>query len=243
MDNTKLNGKTAVITGAGSGIGNAIAVRLAQEGINLALCGRNMDKLTKSDIQVREYGIETLLLPGDLCDDDYLFSYIDRAAEHFGGVDIIINNAGMALSRSFEETTADDFDKIFRLNTRSTYFSCQTALKWLKQSDWATIINISSNMGHQAYPLQSAYAASKHAVHGLTRSLAKEVYKDGIRCHIISPGGVYTDMVKVARPDLSPEGMITPEEVAEAAAIFIIHRGNAVIDEMRLHRIGKEPFC
>jgi len=184
-----------------------------------------------------------LVLQGDLIEDDYLFSFIDKAAEHFGGVDILINNAGMAQSCSFEETTIADFDKIIGLNLRSSFFACQSALKWLRKSDWGTIINISSTMGHAAYPLQSAYVASKHGLHGFTKSLAKEVYKDGIRCHLISPGGVFTDMVKVARPDLSPEGMIDPEEIAEAAAFLLCHRGNAVIDELQVHRIGKEPFC
>ncbi|MDC7234387.1 MAG: SDR family NAD(P)-dependent oxidoreductase [Spirochaetales bacterium] len=242
MEKTTPRGKVAVITGAGSGIGNAIALRLAQEGIDLVLCGRNPEKLQKSENQVQKYGVRTLVLPGDLAEDDYLFSFLDRAAEHFGGVDILINNAGMALSRRLEDTTPDEFDRIVRLNLRSSYFACQSALKWLKQSDWATIINISSNMGHSAYPDQSAYVASKHGVHGFTKSLAKEVYQDGIRCHLISPGGVFTDMVKISRPDLSAEGMIAAEEVAEAAAFFICHRGNAVLDEIQVHRVGKEPF-
>ena len=243
MEKKTLRDKVAVITGAGSGIGNAIANRLAREGAKVVLCGRNLEKLKQSEKQVRELGVETLVLQGDLIEDDYLFSFIDKAAEHFGGVDILINNAGMALSFSFEETTVADFDKIIGLNLRSSYFACQKALKWLRKSDWGTIINISSTMGHAAYPLKSAYIASKHGLHGFTKSLAKEVYKDGIRCHLISPGGVYTDMAKVARPDLSLEGMIVPEEIAEAAAFLICHRGNAVIDELQVHRIGKEPFC
>ena len=76
----------------------------------------------------------------------------------------------------------------------------------------------------------------------MTKALAKEVYGEGIRVHMIAPGGVYTDMIAVARPDLSPEGMIQPEEVAELAAWLVSHRGNAVIDEIRLHRVNKEPF-
>ncbi|MGL1893849.1 MAG: SDR family oxidoreductase [Spirochaetaceae bacterium] len=243
MEKNILKGKVAVITGAGSGIGRAIAIRLSGEGINLVLCGRNYSKLEETETLVKKQGVKTLILQGDLTEEEYLLSFIDKAAEHFGGIDILINNAGMALNCKFEDTKVSDFDKIMSLNVRCTYFSCQTALKWLKNSDRATIINISSTMGHNAYPEQSAYIASKHAVHGLTKSLGKEVYKDGIRCHIISPGGVYTDMVKIARPDLSPEGMISTEEIAEVAAFFICHRGNAVVDEIQVHRIGKEPYC
>ena len=89
---------------------------------------------------------------------------------------------------------------------------------------------------------QAAYSASKHALLGMTKSLAKEVYKEGIRVHMISPGGVYTDMVKIARPDLDGEDMIQPEEVAEQVAFLMAHRGSAVVDEIRMHRAGKEPF-
>ena len=238
-----LKNKVAIITGAGTGIGKAIALRLAKEGINLALCGRNVKKLEETESEAKRLGVEALIMPGDLTDDSYLFSLADNVANHFGGVDIVINNAGMAYNAKFAETPVDVFDNIMRLNVRCTYFMCQTALPHLKKSDWATIINISSNMGYTAYPDQSAYIASKHAVHGLTKGLAKEVYGDGIRCHIISPGGVYTDMVKISRPDLKSDGMIMPEEVAEAAAFLIVNRGNAVVDEIRVHRIGKEPFC
>lgn len=237
-----LNGKVAVITGASTGIGKAIALRLAREGVNLALCGRNGERLQQTALQASQMGVKTLILQGDLLEDDYLFSICSKTAEHFGRLDILINNAGMAYNAPLEDTSVEIFDNIMRLNVRCTYFMCQSALEFLRASDWATIINISSVMGHDAYANQSAYIASKHAVHGLTKGLAKEVYKEGIRCHIISPGGVYTDMVKISRPDLSPDGMILPDEIAEAAAFLLLNRGNAVVDEIRVHRIGKEPF-
>lgn len=234
--------KTALITGAGGGIGKAIAVRLAKSGVRLALCGRNPAKLQDTREAVLPYTEEPLLLVGDLTEDSYLFSLAEKTVSHFGSLDILINNAGMAYNGTFAETSTETFDQLMKINARCPYFLSQSALPYLKQSDAATIINISSNMGHSAYKDQSAYIASKHALHGMTKSLAKEVYADGIRCHLISPGGVYTDMVKVSRPDLSPEGMIMPEEVADAVAFLIEHRGNAIIDEIRLHRLGKEPF-
>lgn len=237
-----MKNKTALITGAGGGIGKAIAVRLAKSGVRLALCGRNTEKLEDTRQAVLPYTEEPLLLPGDLTDDGYLFSLAEKTAAHFGSLDILINNAGMAYNGPFAETSTETFDSLMKINARCPYFLSQSAIPYLKESDYATIINISSNMGHTAYKDQSAYIASKHALHGLTKALAKEVYADGIRCHLISPGGVYTDMVRIARPDLSPEGMIMPEEVADAVAFLIEHRGNAIIDEMRLHRLGKEPF-
>lgn len=237
-----LKGKIALITGASGGIGSCIARRFAQDGISLALLGRSKEKLAATAASVREYGVETLLLPGDLLDDAYMEDCFAAVKERFGGLDILVNNAGMALSRSFEETTMAEFDRIMALNARVPYLACHLALPLLRCSECASILNIASVVAHKGYPLQSAYAASKHALAGFTKSLASEVYREDIRVHLISPGGVFTDMVRIARPDLTGEDMILPEDIAEIAAFFIEHRTNAVIDEICVHRSGKEPF-
>lgn len=237
-----LKGKIALITGASGGIGSCIARRFAQDGISLALLGRSKEKLAATAASVREYGVETLLLPGDLLDDAYLEDCFAAVKERFAGLDILVNNAGMALSRSFEETTMAEFDRIMALNARVPYLACHLALPLLRCSECASILNIASVVAHKGYPLQSAYAASKHALAGFTKSLASEVYREDIRVHLISPGGVFTDMVRIARPDLTGEDMILPEDIAEIAAFFIEHRTNAVIDEICVHRSGKEPF-
>ena len=237
-----LKGKIALITGASGGIGSCIARRFAQDGISLALLGRSKEKLAATAASVREYGVETLLLPGDLLDDAYLEDCFAAVKERFGGLDILVNNAGIALSRSFEETTMAEFDRIMALNARVPYLACHLALPLLRCSECASILNIASVVAHKGYPLQSAYAASKHALAGFTKSLASEVYREDIRVHLISPGGVFTDMVHIARPDLTGEDMILPEDIAEIAAFFIEHRTNAVIDEICVHRSGKEPF-
>ena len=237
-----LKGKIALITGASGGIGSCIARRFAQDGISLALLGRSEEKLAATAASVREYGVETLLLPGDLLDDAYMEDCFAAVKERFGGLDILVNNAGIALSRSFEETTMAEFDRIMALNARVPYLACHLALPLLRCSECASILNIASVVAHKGYPLQSAYAASKHALAGFTKSLASEVYREDIRVHLISPGGVFTDMVRIARPDLTGEDMILPEDIAEIAAFFIEHRTNAVIDEICVHRSGKEPF-
>lgn len=237
-----LKGKIALITGASGGIGSCIARRFAQDGLSLALLGRSKEKLAATAASVREYGVETLLLPGDLLDDAYLEDCFAAVKERFAGLDILVNNAGIALSRSFEETTMAEFDRIMALNARVPYLACHLALPLLRCSECASILNIASVVAHKGYPLQSAYAASKHALAGFTKSLASEVYREDIRVHLISPGGVFTDMVRIARPDLTGEDMILPEDIAEIAAFFIEHRTNAVIDEICVHRSGKEPF-
>ena len=238
-----LQGKVALITGASGGIGAAMAKRLAQSGIDLVLCGRSVEKLEKTRQSVAEYGVKTFLYAGDLTADGAPKACIDAAVAAFGRLDILINNAGMALSCPYEQTTEAQFDNIMATNVRAPYFLCQAALPALRKSDHATIINISSVVGHKGYPLQSAYAASKHALIGMSKSLANEVYTEGIRVHVIAPGAVFTDMVRIARPDLTEEGMILPEDIAEVAAFFIEHRSNAVVDEIQVHRAGKAPFA
>lgn len=238
-----LKGRVAVITGAGGGIGRATAAALAKEGATLALLGgNNLIRLAETEAEVKAAGAQCLALGGDLTDMDFLEKSVKTAAEKMGGIDILINNAGMAYNSKFEETPEAIFDKIMQINVKVPYFLTQKVLPYLRKSDRASIVNISSVVGHSGYPLQSAYVASKHAVLGFTKSLAAELYTENIRVHAICPGGVYTDMVKVARPDLSPEGMIMPEEIADIVLFFLKNRGNAVVDEICVHRVNKQPF-
>ena len=237
MNMLNLAGKTALITGAGSGIGRAIALRLAREGMSIVLVGRNVEKLRETAMLTGRPA-DMLILPADITTHEG----IDGVMRELGQLDVLINNAGMALNSSFEETSEADFDRIMALNVKAPFVLCQRCLPLLRQSDCPTIINLGSVVSYQGYANQAAYAASKHALLGMTKALAREVYAEGIRVHLIAPGGVYTDMIAIARPDLSPEGMIQADEVAEAVAFLLLHRGNAVIDEIRLHRVGKEPF-
>ena len=238
-----LKGKTAIVTGAGGGIGRAVALALAKEGANLALLGgKNAQRLAETEKAVRAAGAECLALGGDLTDMAFLKEGVEKIAARFGGADILINNAGMAYNAKFEDTPESVFDKIMAINVKVPYFLTQRALPYLRRSKAASIVNISSVVGHAGYPLQSAYVASKHAVLGFTKSLAAELYQENIRVHAICPGGVYTDMVKVARPDLPADGMIMPEEIADIVLFFLKNRGNAVVDEICVHRVNKQPF-
>ena len=238
-----LNGRTALITGAGGGIGKAIAMRLADMGVNVILFGGNkLEKLEAVANSAREKGVIVEIFPGDLTDAQFIIDGFNAVMQKFTAIDILINNAGVAYNADFDKTSVETFDKIMGVNARAPYILTQQALPILRKSDRASIINIASVVAHAGYPFQSAYAASKHALLGFTKSLAAEVYKEGIRVHAISPGGVYTDMVKVSRPDLTGEGMISPEEIADIVEFLLKNRGNAVIDEILVHRLGKEPF-
>ena len=242
MNEIKNKKLTAVITGAGGGIGRATALRLAEEGIKVILLGGNrVRKLSETASLIENAGGECEIYPGNLTDFNFLFGAAEKIARE-NRVDILINNAGAAMNASFNEVTEKQFDDIMNINVRVPYFLTQKLLPFIKKSAHAAIINIASVVSHAGYPMQSAYVASKHALLGFTKSLAAEVYKDGVRVHAVSPGGVFTDMVKISRPDLSGEGMILPEDIADIVWFLISHRGNAVIDEILVHRVGKEPF-
>ena len=235
---TDFKEKTVILTGASGGIGEVIAKALFSLGCNMVLLGRNEEKLKKV-----ANGRNCLIIPGEICDEGYIEKVIEKTVAHFGGIDILINSAGIAQSDPFEEITPQQYDNIMNTNAKAPFLMCQKALPHLKKSSCATIINIASVTGHQGYSLQSVYSASKHALIGFSKALAKECYKDGVRVHIISPGAVFTDMVKVSRPDLSSEGMLLPEDIAETVLYLLKMRKTAAVrDEICLHRESKEPF-
>ena len=237
-----LKDKVVLLTGTGGGIGRAIAEKLAQCGMKIILFGgNNVEKLKQTQEIVEKYAA-CLAIPGDLTNPDFIRTGVQKAVANAGGIDILINNAGVAQNTAFEDISLEEFDKIMAINLRTPFILTQQALPYLKNSSSATIINIASVVSHAGYPQQSIYTASKHALLGMTKSIASEYYKDNIRVHAIAPGGVYTDMVKVSRPDLTSDGMILPSDIADIVHFFLAHRGNAVIDEIIVHRVGKEPF-
>lgn len=244
----EIKGMKVVLTGASGGIGKAIARCLAEKGADLILLGgTNADKLKNFAEELRKDFTESnvTFFPCDLTDDTALNNAFTSALSDKtvnGSVDVLINNAGIAYGAPFEETDLSVFDKIMALNFRSAVAVTKLALPYIKRSDRGTIINIASVVAHNGYPEQSAYTASKHALLGFTKALAAELYKTGVRVHAVSPGGVYTDMIKITRPDLTGEDMIMPEDVARIVLFLIENRTNAVIDEISVHRANKQPF-
>ncbi|MDY5221498.1 MAG: SDR family NAD(P)-dependent oxidoreductase [Aristaeellaceae bacterium] len=236
------HGKVALITGAGGGIGRALTQRLSAMGFRLALLGRSLDKL-RAAAEAAGQREGALLMTGDLTDPAFLQGVIGRVVKNFGGLDVLVNNAGICFVKDMEKTGYDEFDAMMRTNVYAPYLLCRDAIAPLRRSDCATILNIGSVVSHKGYPTQSAYATAKHALLGMTKALAAEVYRDGIRVHIICPGAVNTDMARtVSRPDIDMNALIGVEDIADVAEFLLTHRGNAVIDEVQLHRIGKQPF-
>jgi NAD(P)-dependent dehydrogenase (short-subunit alcohol dehydrogenase family)/energy-converting hydrogenase Eha subunit E len=151
-----LKGRVALITGAGGGIGKAVAVSLAKLGVKTVLFGgKTIEKLNETKKLIDEIGEDCLIISGNLTDDNFLSEGFKKVIEEVGGIDILINNAGMALNCPVEQTPAEVFDKIMGLNVRAPYFLTQLALPYLLKSNRASIINIASVVAHAGYPYQS----------------------------------------------------------------------------------------
>lgn len=239
----KLKGNTAVITGASRGIGRAIALNLAGTGVKTALVGRDKESLSTVKKEIEDIGGIAGIYPFDLNYISKIGNLVSDIAEDLGGIDFLINNAGIAVSKPFEETTEDEWDRIFTVNAKAPYFLCKETLPYLLKSGNANIINITSVVAKKGYANQSAYSASKHALYGFSKALSKEIHDRGIKVHTIAPGGVATDMVSRMRPDIDPDDLIQPETIAEIITFLLTLSGNAVIDEIDIRREGKIPWA
>lgn len=233
---------TALITGASRGIGKAIALELASLGYDLAMPGRDLTLLRKTAEEAEKRGVRTLCIEADLADSTTYPMIVERAAAEFGGIDLLVNCAGLSASGSLTEVSPELWDKVFAVNAKAPFFLSQAALPYLKKSGKPTVINISSVVGFKGYANQSVYASSKHALAGFTQVFAKEVQPFGIRVHLISPGGVATEMVKQMRPDIKADELIQPEEIAEIVRFILTRKGNGTIDEFYIRRFSGLAF-
>lgn len=243
----RVYGKCALVTGGGSGIGLAIAQKLASLGLHTLICGRNPEKLENARKAVQSVAMaedkqQILAFAGDVTDAAFRKELLAYAVEKMGGLDILVNNAGLVQAVPFDQVTEEDYDRIMATNVKAPYFLTQLALPMLRKSECPTVINIGSVVSHKGYPLQTVYGASKHALLGFTKAAANELYQEGIRFHAICPGAVLTDMAGVARPDISQSELMQPDDIADTVEFLLLHRG-AVVDQVNLHRPGKAPFA
>lgn len=181
-------------------------------------------------------------MPTDVsCEGDVLrlFAGVKR---QFGRLDALVNNAGIGIFGEVAETAAADFDRMYQVNARGTFLCCREALKLMIPNRRGYIINISSVMGFRGYSKQAGYVASKHAVTGFTKSLAVEAQRHGVRASLISPGGVDTDMVGQARPDLDRSVLLQPDDIAQAVAYLLSLPDSAAVDEIYIRRRAGTPF-
>lgn len=228
--------KVALMTGASRGIGKVVALKLAEMGYNLLIVGRNKNQLQNTKNEIEKNKVNCAFVEADLSLESTPAFVVNEAIREFGSLDVVINNAGLANSLPIEETSMELWDKLFKVNARAPYFICKEATPHLKQSTNPVIINVGSVVDFKGYANQSVYASSKHALAGFTKVLAKEVQNDGIKVHLISPGGVNTEMVREMRPDINTDELIQPEEIAELVEFLITRQGKGTIDHLYIRR-------
>ncbi len=234
--------KIALVTGGSKGIGKAIAIRLAKLDYSTVITGRNIGSLQKTTEEVKQFGGDCLPIVADFMDDASPSKVISEVIQYYGGLDVLVNNAGMVTSGLLTEITSDVWDGVFKVNAKAPFFLCKEAIPFLIKSEKPIIINISSVVGFKGYENQSVYASSKHALTGFTKVLAKEVQPMGIQVHLISPGGVATDMVTKVRPDINAEELIQSEEIADIVEFIVKQKGKGTIDHFYIRRNSSLPF-
>ena len=240
----RLNGKIALITGAGKGIGASIARRFAAEGASLVICDQNEDLIRQTTAGLKSSGAEVLGLQVDVTDRNALKNMVQKAVEQFATIDILVNNAGIVKDVMLHKMNEEDWDRVMNVNIKGAFNTTQAVVALMREKGCGKIINISSasrfgNVG------QTNYAASKEAIVGFTRSLAKELGPKGINVNAVAPGTIMSDMylgipehIREVMKVITPLGRAgTPEEVANLC-LFLASDESSYITGQVIHCDG-----
>jgi NAD(P)-dependent dehydrogenase (short-subunit alcohol dehydrogenase family) len=229
-----LEGQVAVVTGGASGLGRAIVARLARAGAVVVSVDRDHERGEAVAAALTGEGLRVFFRPGDVTHEDDVKAAIDHAAGLTGRLDILCNNAGMQLIAPLHETTNEQWELVFAVNVRSTFWGCKHALAHMRPQRSGAIVNTASISSFMGDPLLPAYTATKAAIAGLTRSVGVHYGTQGIRCNCVCPGDIDTPMIQdyfdsqgdaaAARAEVAaayPVGRIAdPDEVAAAVAFL-----------------------
>lgn len=219
-----LKNKTAAVTGGTRGIGLAIVKKYLENGANVVVMGSRKETVDKALAGLTEYEGRVMGLWPDLCDPEAVADAFAAAKERFGSLDILANNAGISSRTSLYDYTVEEFGKILDINVKAVFVCSQAAARIMKEQGGGVIINTSSMVAEYGQPAGCGYPATKFAVNGLTRSLARELAKDHIRVNAVAPGVTRTDMVAALPPEMVerissgiPLGRVgEPEDIANA---------------------------
>lgn len=238
-----LTGKVALVTGGGRGIGRAAATALAARNAAVGILARTREEIEAVAQAIRAGGGRALPVVCDVRSEEQVAAAFDAVERELGPVDIVVNNAGELLLKPLAETGLDEWRSVLEVNLTGAFIVARKAMRRMSRRP-GRIINVGSLAGRRGYPEQGAYCASKHGLVGLTKVMAIEGQPLGIRVHLVSPGGVLTDLsagLRAARKD-DPSLWMTPEEVADAIVFCALQEGAAVSDEICLRRFDSEPW-
>ncbi len=213
---TKLKGQNAIITGGGRGLGKAMAIAFAKQGINVAITGRNIQALEETVKELQSYGVTAIYASFDVKDQKAVNSNIEQIITTLQGVDILVNNAGIAEFGTFIDMPADKWENILLTNVMGVYNVTKAVLPHLIKKNQGDIFNVASTAGLNGNATTSAYSASKFALIGLSESLMKEVRKNNIRVCTLTPSTIASDMsIELGLTDGNPDHIVQPEDFAD----------------------------
>lgn len=210
-----LSGKSAIVTGSTSGIGLSIARKLAADGVNVILNGfGDVNEIESIREEIANgHNIKVLYNPADMTKPDEIEQMVAQAESEFGGVDIVVNNAGIQYVAPVEEFPVAKWDAIIAINLSSAFHTTRAAVPVMKKNGWGRIVNIASAHALVASPFKSAYVAAKHGIAGLTKTVALEVAEHGITVNAVCPGYVMTPLVEKQIPEQAKARGITEQQV------------------------------
>jgi len=240
--NQRLDGKVVLVTGAGRGIGRGVSLVLARAGARVILVARSEDEIDRAAREIQEAGGEAMSVPADVSREEDVVRVFSRIGEAFGRLDVLVNNAGIGAFGPADRMATEEFDRVVAVNVRGTFLCAREALRMMKPRRQGAIINVSSVVGFKGYADQAAYTATKHAVMGLTKSLAAEAQADGIRVSAVLPGGTDTGLIADARPDLRREELLHPGDIGEVVLFLLSLPERAAIDQIYIRRKTSKPF-
>lgn len=230
---TVLTDKIAVVTGAGSGIGEAIATLLHEEGAKVVLAGRNKEKLQNVANQLSQDSVK--VVPTDVTKKEEVDELIKIAQQTFGGLDIVINSAGQMLSSKITDYQVDEWDSMIDVNIKGTLYTVQAALPTMLEQSSGHLINIASISGFEVTKSSTIYSATKAAVHTITQGLEKELAKTGVKVTSISPGMVDTAITAAYNP--SDRKKLDPQDIAEAVLYALTQPSHVNVNEITVRPV------
>lgn len=230
---TVLTDKIAVVTGAGSGIGEAIATLLHEEGAKVVLAGRNKDKLQNVANQLAQDSVK--VVPTDVTKKEEVDELIKMAQQTFGGLDIVINSAGQMLSSKITDYQVDEWDSMIDVNIKGTLYTAKAALPTMLEQSSGHLINIASISGFEVTKSSTIYSATKAAVHTITQGLEKELAKTGVKVTSISPGMVDTAITATYNP--TDRKKLEPQDIAEAVLYALTQPKHVNVNEITVHPV------